>query len=80
MQYRKQKNITISQEQLAILKENVGKVTNTELSKIIGVGYHKTMRNMIIAKIYVPEEIKPIEFWDKRGNFDVDKFSKLYKY
>ena len=69
--YRYQKNITIPIEKLDDVYRNFGKIPNSQLAVLIGESYGKLINNLkVLGLIKVPE---------KQG-FDIDSFSKHYKY
>ena len=75
--YRVQQNITLTPEQQQIVINNIGKMDNVRLSKLVGVGYGKLVSNIRVMGLARKEA--EINF-DNNGIFDVDQFLKLYNY
>ena len=75
--YRVQQNITLTPEQQQIVINNIGKMDNVRLSKLVGVGYGKLVSNIRVMGL----ERKEAEInFDNNGIFDVDQFLKLYNF
>lgn len=75
--YRVQQNITLTPEQQQIVINNIGKMDNVRLSKLVGVGYGKLVSNIRVMGLARKEA--EINF-DNNGFFDVDQFLKLYNF
>ena len=75
--YRVQQNITLTPEQQQIVINNIGKMDNVRLSKLVGVGYGKLVSNIRVMGLSKKEA--EINF-DNNGIFDVDQFLKLYNF
>jgi len=75
--YYKQKNITVTPEQVELIKANAGKMTIEKLATMLGLPIQKTYNNMKVLKLHKPRT-KVIKIDSKY--FDVDKFGKLYNY
>ena len=75
--YRVQQNITLTPEQQQIVINNIGKMDNVRLSKLVGVGYGKLVSNIRVMGLARKEA--EINF-DNNGIFDVDQFLKLYNF
>lgn len=87
--YRKQKNITISDAQVELIKANVGKMTIEKLATMLGLPFQKTYNNMKVLKL-TKQQKRPyrIAIDDSgarvidigtNGYFDEKKFAKLYQ-
>lgn len=77
MQYRKQKNLTISQEQKDFIEAHAGVMNNTQLSKYLGLTVNIISANKKLLGLVKPLEARVVNF-DRNGYFDVDQFGKLY--
>jgi len=77
--YRKQRNVTLTEQQLSFVLESLGKKTIGQMAKEINVGYGKIYKNLRVMGKIIPEGEKEICF-EKDGYFDVDKFGKLYNF
>jgi hypothetical protein len=77
--YRVQQNITLSAEQQQILIDNIGKVDNVRLSKMVGVGYGKLVSNIKVMGLASAKVDSEVSF-DNNGMFDADKFFNFYNY
>lgn len=75
--YYKQKNITISQEQVEFIKNNKGKMSISMLSKMLGLTMNKVHNNMKVLKLHKPRT-KVVKM-NKRF-FNEQEFFKKYKY
>lgn len=93
--YRKQKGITITPEQVELVKANVGKMTIEKLSVMLGLPFGKLYQNMKVLKLtHVGQRRKQkpkykivnnvqariIDFATKDGYFDIKKWSKIINY
>lgn len=90
--YRKQKNITISEQQVAFLKNNVGKMSIEKLATMLGLPMQKTYNNMKVLHLtkqrkkrkprykIVKDTVCRVVDIGTNGFFDEVKFGKLYNY
>jgi len=74
---RIQHNITLSDDQIEVIKSEFGKVKNAELAKKIGVTYNKLHNNLRLMKLVVTREDTECHI---EGNFNLREFAKHYKY
>lgn len=89
--YRKQKFLTVSNEQAEFIKANAGQMSISKLATMLGISKNICYNNMKVLqltkhprhkpkyKIPLNEKCKVIDF-SRNGYFDIDKFSKLYNY
>ena len=75
--YRLQQNITITEDQVKVVKEKFGTVKNHLLAKEIGVNYGKLSSNLRLLGLTKPRTAKIIQM---EGYFDINKFGKHYQY
>lgn len=93
LHYRVQKNLTISEEQAILLKENVGKMTIDKLAIMLGLPFQKTYNNMKVLKLTKQKlsrrpkykiinnvTTRIIDISTHDGFLDMKKFGKLYEY
>ena len=78
MNYRTQKNVTLTEEQQKFATDNYGKMNNVEIAKMLGLSYNKLYFNLRVIGL-IKEQAKVINI-DTNGYFDVDKFAELYRY
>jgi len=76
---RWQKRVTVSNEQIAFIKSNHGKMSLSQISKMLGLSVGVVHNNMRVVGLIKPKQAKIINF-DRNGYFDVDEFQKLYNY
>lgn len=76
---RYQKNVTITPEQEAFAKANYGKMNNTQLAKMLGLNYGKTLNNLRVMGLYQPNPYNGI-LVEMKDYFDVDEFGKYYNF
>lgn len=76
--YRTQKNLTINEEQRKFIEANDGKMSLSQLSKCLGLGWNKIQANRRLLGLVKPKESKVIDF-SRGGRFDVDQFKKHYQ-
>ena len=69
--YRVQKKLTISVDKLDSIYRNFGKMPNTEIAVLIGETYGKLINNLKVLGLIEGRKIQ---------EFDMDEFSKHYKY
>ncbi len=76
-QYRKQKNLTITEEQADYIKSNNGIMSISQLSKMLGLPPNKVQKNRELLGLVKPHEGIVVEM---NQYFDVDKFARYYRY
>ena len=79
MDYRKQKNLTITKEQADFIIANDGNMSISKLSKMLGISSNKVINNRYVLGLVKHEQAKVVQF-DKDGYFDVDKFGRYYNF
>lgn len=72
-----QKNITITEEQLELVKKYHKKICNREIAAMIGVTYNKLHNNLRVVGLVKEHGAKVVDF-EKDGLFDVDGFKRKY--
>lgn len=77
--YRIQKNITVNEEQKKFIKENHGKMCNRDIAKMLGLGYTKVHRNMLLMGM-VKQKPTTAKIVTMKGYFDVDDYAKKATY
>ncbi len=75
--YRVQKNITISDEQKKFIENNHGKMNIGELSKMLGLTYNVTHKNLGLMGMVKKRKARIVTM---EGYFDLEEFAKKYKY
>jgi len=75
MNYRKQKNLTISKEQKEFIEANVGKMTIGKISSMLGLTYNVCHSNLRVMGYVKPRRATVVRM---KGYFDIDHFQKLY--
>lgn len=92
--YRKQKYLTITDEQAELLMDNVGKMTLEKLAIFLGLPKGKMYQNMRVLKLtHKGQRRKPVKHYtlpkketckvvdfNRNGYFDEEKFFKEYAY
>lgn len=76
--YYNQKNITLTQEQQDFLKLNHGKISMNDISKMLGIGYGKTVHNARLLGLGKYSHRARVVRMD--GYFDEETFFKQYRY
>jgi hypothetical protein len=78
VEYRKQKNITATEAQQKIIKDNFGILQYTEIAKLAGLSYNKTVNNMKLMGLIKKKEKAIVVKME--GYFDFEEHKKQYKY
>jgi DNA-binding transcriptional regulator YhcF (GntR family) len=76
---RQIRNVTVTKEQADFIKENYKIKTYREMSEELGVHQSKVIQNARVMGLS-KEEIKPMNDFDKNGNFDFDRFFECYAF
>lgn len=81
MSIYKQKNVTLTDDQIKVLKENVAKKTAREIAKMLGTSPNRVQANKELLGLSEPVTYnRNNDFSDKNGNFDIEKWRKNFIY
>jgi len=86
--YRKQKNLTITNDQAVFIMSNRNTLSQMEMSRLLGLTINvvrvnscllgvKSMSRKKVVK-HLPQKAKVIDFDNGKGYFDLNKWSKAY--
>lgn len=75
--YRIQKNITLNEEQVEFVKANHRKINNSEIAKMLGLGYTKVHRNMLLMGL-VTSRKPTAKVVSMEGYFNIDEEARKY--
>lgn len=76
MKKRWQKNLTVSKEQMDLIKANHKKISNREIAVMLGITYNKLHNNLRFVGL-VKSKAKVVKM---DGYFDEEAFFKHYAY
>jgi hypothetical protein len=74
----RQRNLTITNEQVEALKLNFGKMNIPNLAKLIGEPYGKTHSNLRLLGYVTPRETTAPPETEQDGYFNLKEFAKMY--
>lgn len=77
-QYRRQKNITVTNYQKKILKDNFGILEYAEIARKAGTTLNKVVNNLKVMGLIKQKPQAPVI--KMKNNFDLDEFKKYYNY
>lgn len=78
--YRVQKNITLNEQEIEILKSNYSKMKFAKLCKSVGISYNKARNNLKLLGIIKPKEQHPKKIQlSRHGYFNEKNFFKYYQ-
>lgn len=76
---RRQKNITLTNEEKEFVLSNIGEMNLRQISKKLEINYNKLHNNARLLGLVKDLKPKVVQF-DDNGYFNIDKFAKYYNF